>query len=418
MKDRFLEVLEEELIPALGCTEPIAVAYAAARARETLGSFPDSIVAECSGNVIKNVKGVIVPATGNMRGIETSAILGAVAGRADKELQVLSDVSPRDVEKVRLLKDRGLCRVEPVQDMENLYIRITMKRGDDTASVTISGSHTHIIEIIRNGDVLFREDAGDAENEKKKDRSFLSLKSIYEYVIGTDTAVYSSLLDRQIDMNSAIAEEGLKGGWGVEVGKTVLESDCADVAAEAKAWAAAGSDARMAGSIMPVVINSGSGNQGLAVSLPVIRYARHLGSEKNQLYRALALSNLVAIYIKTGIGKLSAYCGAVSAAAGSGAGIAWLLGENFQVIADTVINTLANTSGILCDGAKASCAAKIASSVDASITACRMAREGRVFPAGEGLVTADPDVTITNICRVAREGMRTTDVEILNIMTE
>lgn len=421
MSDRFLEVLEEELLPALGCTEPIAVAYAAAKAREVLGDFPEQIIAECSGNVIKNVKGVIVPTTGDMRGIETSAILGAVAGRADRKLEVLSRVLPEDIGQVRNLKEQGLCRVALVEGVENLFIRIRMRCGEISSSVTISESHTNIIEITRNEEMLFRKDEESADSKSRKDRSFLSLASIHDYVNRVDLEPLKPLLDRQITMNSAIAREGLKGGWGAEVGKTLLESDCGGsrpLETEATAWAAAGSDARMAGSIMPVVINSGSGNQGLTVSIPVIRYAREAGSDEELLYRALALSNLIAIYIKSGIGKLSAYCGAVSAAAGAGAGIAYLEGEGYKIIVDTVINTLANTSGILCDGAKASCAAKIATSVQAAFTAWRMARAGRVFPAGEGLVVADPDGTVANICRVAREGMRSTDLEILTIMTE
>ncbi len=418
MDSFYLAVLKEELVPALGCTEPIAVAYAAAEARKLLGAFPDEIIAECSGNVIKNVKGVIVPTTGNMRGIDTSAILGAVAGNPDRKLEVLSDVVPQDIERVKKLKDKNLCVVKLAEGVENLYIKIFMMKGSNTASVTISEKHTNIVEKTLNGKVLFRKAGSNHIDRKTVEKRNFSVRSIYEYITSVPIEDLWSVIDRQIEMNSKIAAEGITSAYGAEVGRTVL-ADCRDnIEVIAKAYAASGSDARMAGSILPVVINSGSGNQGIAVSLPVIKYAEYLEKDRELLYRALAFSNLIAIYIKSGIGKLSAFCGAVSAACGSGAAIAFLHGYELTVIKNTIINTLANTSGIVCDGAKASCAAKVASSVDAAIMAFKLAAKGKVFSPEEGLLTNDVDHTIENICRVAKIGMRETDIEILKIMTE
>ncbi len=416
--ETYLQVLREELIPALGCTEPIAIAYGAAKAREVLGIFPEKMVAECSGNVIKNVKGVIVPTTGNMKGIETSAILGALAGNPAKKLEVLSQVTPEDIEKTRLLLEEKICDVTLAEGVENLYIKITASSGEEWATVTISHSHTNIIEIVKNGEVMYRDDGTGAAAEGKSDRGFLNLKGILQFANQADIGSLKEVLQEQIDMNSQIAEEGMMGDYGANVGKTLLKTYGERVENLAKAYASAGSDARMSGCVLPVVINSGSGNQGLTVSLPVVVYAKELQVSEEKLYRALALSNLVAIYIKSQIGKLSAFCGAVSASCGSGAAIAYLHEAEDQVIADTIVNTLANTSGIVCDGAKASCAAKIASSVDAAIMSYHMASEGNTFYPGDGLVKEDVDKTITSICRMAREGMKETDVEILKIMIE
>ena len=415
---RYLEVLREELIPALGCTEPIAIAYGAAKARAVLGAFPEKIMAVCSGNVIKNVKGVIVPTTGNMKGIETSAILGALAGNAVKKLEVLSEVTSQDIEKTRRLLEEKICEVALAEGVENLYIKITVSSGQDWASVTLSEGHTNITEIVKNGEVLYKTNGIAAGGAGKSDRRFLTLKGIYDFANQAEAASLKSVLQEQVDLNSRIAEEGMTGDYGANVGKTLLKAYGERVENLAKAYASAGSDARMSGCVMPVVINSGSGNQGLTVSLPVVVYAKELDVSEEKMYRALALSNLVSIYIKSQIGKLSAYCGAVSASCGSGAAIAYLHDADYQVIADTIVNTLANTSGIVCDGAKASCAAKIASSVDAAIMGYHMASEGNTFLPGDGLVKEDADKTITSICRMAKEGMKETDVEILKIMIE
>ena len=418
--DRYLQVLREELIPALGCTEPIAIAYGAAKARAVLGVFPEKIMAVCSGNVIKNVKGVIVPTTGNMKGIETSAILGALAGNADKKLEVLSEVTSQDIEKTKGLLGEKICEVALAEGVENLYIKITVSSGQDWASVTISDGHTNITEMVKNGEVIYQEAGMSADGAGggtgKSDRGFLTLKGIYDFVNQASAASLKSVLQEQVDLNSQIAEEGMTGDYGANVGKTLLKTYGERVENLAKAYASAGSDARMSGCVMPVVINSGSGNQGLTVSLPVVVYAKELQVSEEKLYRALALSNLVSIYIKSQIGKLSAYCGAVSASCGSGAAIAYLHDAGYQVIADTIVNTLANTSGIVCDGAKASCAAKIASSVDAAIMGYHMASKGNTFHPGDGLVKEDVDKTIASVCRMAKHGMKETDVEILKIM--
>ena len=365
--EEYIAILKEELVPALGCTEPIAIAYAAAKAREILGKLPEEIVVSCSGNIIKNVKAVIVPTTGDLKGIETSAILGAVGGNAEKKLEVLVDVTDEDLKK--------------------------------------------------NGQVIFSKEM-EADSAASTDRTLLNLKDIYEFAQTVKIDEIKDLIDRQLAYNMSIAKEGLTKSYGANVGATILKYYGDDVRNRAKALPAAGSDARMNGCVLPVMINSGSGNQGMTVSLPVAVFADYLFADKEKEYRALVLSNLVAIYQKNELGKLSAYCGAVSAATGAGAGIAYLHGADFDTIAETITNTLANVSGIVCDGAKASCAAKIASSVDAAIMAYYMAAEHRGFQSGEGLVKKDVEATIKSFGRMGREGMRSTDVEILKIMLE
>ncbi|MBN2285657.1 MAG: serine dehydratase subunit alpha family protein [Tissierellales bacterium] len=420
MEDLYLKILNEELIPALGCTEPIAVAYAAAKARDTLGAMPEKMDVACSGNIIKNVKGVIVPGTHNMKGVDTAAVLGAVAGDPDAKLQVLAGVEEKHVEITKaLLKDK-MCRVTLEEGVENLYIKVLASKGEDSAEVIIKDQHTNIISIKKNGVTIYNkeQDIEDNPSKQKSNADFLTVRGIYDYINTVDTKTLKDLLDIQISMNIKIAEEGLHKPFGANVGKVLLKTYGNEVDNMAKAYSAAGSDARMGGCTLPVVINSGSGNQGLTVSLPVITYARYLKASDEQLYRALALSNLIAIYIKKGIGKLSAYCGVVSAATGSGAGIAYLEGAPFEVISKTITNTLGNTSGILCDGAKASCAAKVASAVDSAIMGYHIAKEGYTFSAGEGLVKSSVESTIKSIGRVAKEGMKETDVKILNIMLE
>jgi L-cysteine desulfidase len=418
MEKRYLQLLQEELVPALGCTEPIAIAYAAAKAREVLGECPDRIDAECSSNVIKNVGGVIVPMTGNMKGIEASAILGVVAGKADRKLEVLSAVTPEDVETTKALIAAKICRVLLAEKADNLFIKITVYKGHNFASVTIVHEHTNIVEVIRNNQELYRDTEVLLPQGSDADLSFMSLRGIYEFTTSVEAESLAAILDKQIQMNLKIAEEGLKNDYGAKVGKTLINNCGQQVECMAKAYASAGSDARMGGSVLPVVINSGSGNQGLTVSLPVIIYARELQLPREKLYRALALSNLISIYIKSKIGRLSAFCGAVSAACGSGAGIAFLYDENFEVISKTVVNTLANISGILCDGAKPSCALKIASAVDAAIMAYNLAKSGITFNPGDGLVKGSAEMTIASICRLAKEGMQETDKKILEIMIE
>jgi len=414
----YLEILKEELVPALGCTEPIAVAYASALARETLGCFPKEIVAACSGNIVKNVKGVIVPMTGDLRGIDASAILGAVGGDASRKLEVLSSVTEEDIVKTRELIGTGFCKTEFLQGTSNLHIIITVKNGSDYALVELKDSHTNVVRIEKNGEILFEKKRNDESIPEMIARGCLSIDGILDYADMVDIGDIKFILDRQIEYNTRISEEGLAKRYGANVGATLLENYGTDIKNLARAYPAAGSDARMSGCTLPVVINSGSGNQGMTVSLPVIQYARHFRVERERLYRALVVSNLVAIYQKSGIGKLSAYCGAVSAACGCGAGIAYLLKADRTSIYDTITNTLANVSGIVCDGAKPSCAAKIASSVDAAILGFCMAQKRRVFHAGEGLVKETVEKTISSIGRLGREGMRDTDIEILKIMLD
>ena len=419
---KYLDALKGELVLALGCTEPIAVAYAAAKAREVLGSMPKELVVKCSGNIIKNVKSVIVPTTGDMRGIDTSAVLGALAGNAEYGLEVLKNVKKEDVEETKRLLDEGICKVEIINGISKLHIIVEATDYDTTVTVEISECHTNIVSITKNGEVLFsrQENAptvgADEVHVNAKDEDTMSLEEIYRFANEVDIADVKEILDRQISCNLAIAKEGLRGDYGANVGKTIIKNYGEDVKFVARAYPAAGSDARMSGCTMPVVINSGSGNQGMTVSLPVIVYARHLNVSDEKLYRALVLSNLLAIHLKFGIGKLSAYCGVVSAACGSGAAISYLHDAPLSVIEKTITNTLGNVSGIVCDGAKSSCAAKIASSVDAAIMGHCMAMDNYSFGAGEGLVKDNIEKTIDTISTMGREGMKQTDEEILSLM--
>lgn len=417
---QYTAILQEELVPALGCTEPIAIAYASAVARRTLGAMPDRMTAACSGNIVKNVKGVIVPSTGNLKGIETAAILGAVGGDPDRKLEVLKSVTDADVAETRRLIGEKLCKVELIPGESGLHIILTAGAGDDTALVEIRDEHTNIVRVERNGATLFSSGADEqtlTEPLPELDYSCLSIEGILDYAEHCElTPAITSMLDRQIECNTAISQEGLEGNWGVNVGSTLRQIYGDDIKVRAKAAAAAGSDARMSGCVMPVVINSGSGNQGMTVSLPVIEYAREMNASKDKLYRALLISNLMAIHQKTGIGRLSAYCGAVSAACGAGAAITWLSGGSKEQIADTMTNTLANVSGIVCDGAKPSCAAKIASAIDAALLGHYMSMENEAFQPGEGIVQDNVEKTIESVGRLGREGMRETDIEVLKIM--
>ena len=415
--EEYLAILKEELVPALGCTEPIAIAYAAAKAREVLGKMPESITVKCSGNIIKNVKAVIVPTTGDMKGIETSAILGAVGGNPDKKLEVLVDVTDEDLALTRKLLKEKICHVELLEGVSNLQIIVELKAEEDTSLAEIAFAHTNIVRLEKNGKIIFSKEKK-AESAATTDRSLLNLKDIYEFAQTVEIDDIRDLIDRQLAYIMSIAREGLTKKYGANVGATILKYYGDDVRNRARALPAAGSDARMNGCVLPVMINSGSGNQGMTVSLPVAVFADYLLADKEKEYRALVLSNLAAIYQKNELGKLSAYCGAVSAATGAGAGIAYLHSADFDTIAETMTNTLANVSGIVCDGAKASCAAKIASSVDAAIMAYYMAAEHRGFRNGEGLVKENVEATIKSFGRMGREGMRSTDVEILKIMLE
>ncbi len=417
IRKEYLAILREEIVPALGCTEPIAIAYAAARARVVLGCLPEKITVYCSGNIIKNVKAVIVPTTGNMKGIETSAILGAVGGNPDKKLEVLTDVTEEDLALTRRLLKEEICHVELLEGVSSLQIIVKMSAGKDTSLVEIAFAHTNIVRIERNGEKLFQKGLT-AQSATETDRSLLNLKDIYEFANTVDIAEVRDLMEQQVSCNMRIAEEGFSHKYGANVGTTILQSFGDDVRNRARAYPAAGSDARMNGCVLPVMINSGSGNQGMTVSLPVEIYAQALHVSHEKKIRALVLSNLIAIYQKNQLGKLSAYCGVVSASVGAGAAIAYLHNAEWDVIEETIVNTLGNVSGIVCDGAKASCAAKIATSVDAAIMAYCMAAANRGFRSGEGLVKQDAERTLQSYGRMGREGMRATDIEILKIMLE
>ena len=412
--ENYLKILRKELIPAMGCTEPIAISFAAAKARQVLGVMPQEMVALCSGNIIKNVKGVNVPNAGGQKGIEVAAILGALAGDPDLELQVISQVPPEAVEEVRRLAAAKLCRCELAENVENLFIRIEAKAGGESAVVEVKTKHNHISRIEKNGRVLLTAD--DIPAEDGGDKSQLNLRDILEFANTVDLGDVEDLIGQQIAYNSAISQTGLAEDWGACVGKTLLEADGDSVRTRAAARAAAGSDARMNGCALPVVINAGSGNQGITCTMPVVTYAEAMGADKETLYRAMVLTNLIALHQKRYIGNLSAYCGAVSAGTAAACGVAYLHGEGYDVIGRTIVNSLGNTGGIVCDGAKASCAAKIASAVNGGLLGYEMAKRGRVFPFGEGLVEGDYEQTIRNFGRLGRAGMKETDVEILNMM--
>ena len=413
--DNYVNILHTELIPALGCTEPIALAYAAAKARDVLGTFPDHMKLCCSGNIIKNVKGVTVPNSGGLKGIDVAAALGVTGGNADNALEVLEGVTDADREKAVSLISQGFCDCSLKEGVANLYIEARAEKGEEYAEVTIINTHTNITKIVKNGQVL-EEHPADTTVENKLDKSKLNVHDIIEFANTVNLEDVREVLERQINCNSAISDEGLKNPWGAQVGRTLLETYGDNIKIRAKARAAAGSDARMSGCALPVVINSGSGNQGMTASLPVIEYAKELQIGEEKLLRALVVSNLIALEQKKYIGSLSAYCGAVCAGCGAGAAITYMCGGTMQEIEDTIVNTIANVGGIVCDGAKPSCAAKIAASVDAAILGHHMAMKKRAFSCGEGLVQKGADSTIKALGYVGRVGMKQTDVEILNIM--
>ena len=412
----YVEILRRELVPAMGCTEPIAIAYCAAKARAILGSLPAKVTVAASGNIIKNVKSVIVPNTGGRKGIEAAAAIGIVAGDEEAGLEVIAHAKEEDKARLSEYMDSADIKVEFAQSSHVLDIIVTVSQGEDTAAVQVVNEHTNIVKITRNGQTLLEKEILETTEPGKPDYECLTVEDIYDFAMTCDLDDVREILDRQIAYNTAIADEGLKNDYGANIGKTLLKAYGTDVRIRARARAAAGSDARMNGCELPVIINSGSGNQGMTVSLPVIEYARELGADRERLYRALLLSNLVTLHEKEGIGRLSAYCGAISAGAGAGAGIAWLCTGDYDTVVHTIVNALAITSGIVCDGAKASCAAKIAAAVDAGILGFEMYRNGQQFYGGDGLVKKGVENTIRNISRLGRIGMRETDKEIISMM--
>ena len=415
----YINVLKEELIPAMGCTEPIAIAYAGAIAREHLGCLPERVEIEVSGNIIKNVKSVIVPNTGGLRGIEVAAAAGIVAGDAAKELKVISEVSTEAVAVIHKFLESTPITVNFSDSKKNFDIMITVYGNGHSAYVRICEFHTNIVEIREDDKYVLQKDIAVEDSLGFTDRGFMNVQEIIEFADTARIEDVKDILDLQIECNVNISEEGLAGDYGANIGKVLLKTyGTDDVKIRAKAKAAAGSDARMNGCEMPVVINSGSGNQGITASIPVIEYAKELGVSDEKRYRALLVSNLITIHLKSGIGRLSAYCGAVSAGCASGAGIAYLYGGGVDEVSHTIVNSLAITSGIICDGAKASCAAKIATAIDAGILGYHMYKEGQQFYGGDGIVSKGVENTIKNVGQLAKEGMATTDQEILKIMTK
>ena len=412
----YIQILKEELVPAMGCTEPIALAYAGAKAREVLGCVPDKVLVEASGSIIKNVKSVIVPNTNHLKGIPAAVTAGIIAGKAEKELEVIAEVTPDEIEQmITFLKETPIT-VEHIDQGITFDIVLTLYKEDSYAKVRIANYHTNIVHIEKDGEVIFDIPVEGENEEGLTDRSLLDMKSIWNFINTVDVADIKEVIGRQIEYNTAIADEGLRGDYGANIGNVLLSAYGDDVRTRAKARAAAGSDARMNGCELPVIINAGSGNQGMTCSLPVLEYAKELNVTEEKKYRALALSNLTAIHQKTGIGRLSAYCGAVSAGAAAGAGIAYLCGGGYEEVIHTVVNALAIVSGMVCDGAKASCAAKIAASVDAGILGYNMYLNGQQFYAGDGIVTKGVEATIQNIGRLGKEGMRETNEEIIKMM--
>ena len=416
-KSIYLEILSEELVAAMGCTEPISVAYAGALARKTLGLIPTELVLTVSANIVKNVKSVVVPNTGGMRGIAAAAAAGIVAGREDLELEVLSRITEEDKPRISEFLNTADIQIVPSEGGCVFEIEIVARAGGHEALVHLAGDHTNVVRIVKDGVTLLQREYTEDGAPEKSNRELLTIEKIIEFADEVEIADVSPIIKRQISYNTAIAEEGLTGKWGAQIGKILLDSYGDTVSNRAKAMAAAGSDARMSGCEMPVIINSGSGNQGMTASLPVIVYAKELGASEEALIRALVVSNLVTIHMKTGIGCLSAYCGATSAGCGAAAGITYLYGGRAHAVSHTIVNAVAINSGVICDGAKPSCAAKIASAVEAGLLGMQMQKHGVQFFSGEGIVVKGVENTIRNVSKIARVGMKETDVEIIKLMT-
>jgi len=418
--DKYIEILKEELVPALGCTEPISIAYGTSKAVKVLGKFPEKIIVKSSGNIIKNVKSVVVPNTGSLTGIKASAVIGAVGGNSDKDLEVLSDITSDDIKRTKELLDTDFCEIELLDSEASLHLVIVVKAGTDTVSVEILHTHTNITKIIKNDEVIYYNPCdSDNFNTTMTDRTILNIKDIVDFSNNVDLNSVKYLLERQLEFNTKIAEEGLTNDYGINIGKVLLEKMGRDnFEAQIKAFTAAGSDARMAGSAMAVVTNSGSGNQGLTVSNSVYMFAKLKNIENEEMLRALTLANLVAIHIKTGISRLSSFCGAVVAACGAACAFTYLEKGSLDQIEKTIKNLLSNVSGIICDGAKESCPAKISSSIDAALLAHYLAMDGTCVSHGCGIIDKDIENTIKNVGIVGRQGMKETDEVILGIMTQ
>ena len=416
----YVKLLHEELVPAMGCTEPIAIAYASALARDTLGATPDRIEVQASGNLIKNVKSVVVPNTNGLKGIEAAVAAGVVAGNAGKALEVISEVGDEQKAQIQAMVEKDICKVSLLDSGLVLDLIVTLYKGEDQARVRIINSHTNVVLVEKNGTVLQEKpvDTTSSIGEISPEKQMLTIHDIVEFARTVNLDDVREVLTRQINYNTAICEEGLRNNYGGNVGKVLMREFGSSVSVRCKAKAAAGSDARMGGCELPVVINSGSGNQGITVCVPVVEYARELGTDDDTLLRALVISNLVAIHQKAGIGSLSAYCGAISAAAAAGAAIAFLLGGGEYEIEHTIVNCLAVSSGVVCDGAKASCAGKIAIGLDAALLGYLMIKNQQQFRGGDGILKKGVEATIGVVGRLGKDGMRETDKEILHIMIE
>lgn len=414
----YVQILQEELIPAMGCTEPIAISYCAAKARQVLGSEPERVCVEVSGNIIKNAKSVVVPNTGGLKGIAAAAAAGIAAGDADRILEVIAGVDEEGQASIRKFMEKCRIEVQPMETEEVLDIRTCLYVGNTSVSVRIARYHSNIVEIEKDGTTLYKGGKVYSDISSMADRSLLNVADIYDFAVSVDLCDVLSVLDRQIEYNMKIAEEGLAGDYGANIGSVLLKSYGNGLHNTVRAMAAAGADARMSGCGMPVIINSGSGNQGLTASVPVIVYARGTNKSKDALYRALIVSNLNAIHLKAGIGTLGAYCGAVSAGCAAGTGIAFLDETGLEGISHTLVNALGTVSGIVCDGAKPSCAAKIATSVEAGLLGYAMYRNGQELKGGDGIISKGVENTIANVCRLSRNGMKETDKEIIRIMTD
>ncbi len=415
----YVNILKKELVPATGCTEPVAIAFCAAKAREVLGENVKKAVISASGNIIKNVKSVVVPHTGGLRGVETAAAAGICFGDSGKLLEVISDVKEEQIQELPKRMQGMDLSVVPLDSGHVLDLQINVWGAKHRAMIRIMDWHTNIVEIAKDGEKIYHREPEETGGEAQKqgmDDSFLTVGRIVEFADTAELEDIRPILERQIHFNMQIAEEGMKNGYGARIGQVLLNQGDS-IRNKAKALAAAGSDARMGGSELPVVINSGSGNQGITASVPVIVYAKGYGKSEDEMYRALLVSNLVTLHLKSGIGRLSAYCGAISAGVGAGTGIAYLLTKDLKVINHTIVNALAINSGIVCDGAKASCAAKIAMAVEAGILGFEMYQEGNQFLAGEGLVRKGVENTIENISILGHDGMRETDKKIIEMMT-
>ncbi len=412
----YIRVLQQELVPAMGCTEPIAVAYAAAVAASQLPARAEKVSIVVSSNIIKNVKSVIVPNTGGLHGLEAAAAAGVIAGDPEKKLLVISQVTKAQQKEIADYLKEAAFTVEESQSGQLFDIQIELEGAGHKSVCRITGEHTNVVLIRGDGNTVLERSIEVSMEEENRDKALLTVEKIVEFADTVDICDVKDVLDRQINCNMAIAQEGLDNDYGARIGQVLLKTRGDDVVTRAKAYAAAASDARMSGCDLPVVINSGSGNQGITSSVPVIIYARDMGASDEQLYRALTVSNLITLHLKSGIGPLSAYCGAISAGCGAAAGVTYLFGGKFREIAHTVVNAIAINSGVICDGAKASCAAKIASAVEAGILGMEMFRQGSQFVGGDGIVSKGVENTIDNVSRLASEGMRKTDAEIIKIM--